>query len=229
MKKITAAILAMTIVLSFAGCKNNNSATDESTTDEVMTEEVVTEKATEEIVEEEKKEENIEDKKDEVKEDKKEDKKDEVNSDKNEEVKDETPAEKTEEPAKKDESLGNTLLAFFNKQASAGKSSEEIADAISQMPEILFACQSAEVEEGWLAGFKEDITGFDKAVKFGPIIGSIPFVGYIFEVENPDEFIKEIKPLANLRWNICTEAEEMVVGKNGNKVFFVMCNKSLED
>jgi len=37
-----------------------------------------------------------------------------------------------------------------------------------------------------------------------------------------------LKDNANPRWNICTEAEETVVGSVDNKVFFVMCPKSFE-
>jgi hypothetical protein len=33
---------------------------------------------------------------------------------------------------------------------------------------------------------------------------------------------------ANLRWNICTAAEEMVCENVGNTVFFLMCPMSLE-
>ena len=54
------------------------------------------------------------------------------------------------------------------------------------------------------------------------MIGSIPFVGYVFVLEDgtdKTEFISNLKENANLRWNICVEAEEMVTGVAGNKVF----------
>ena len=37
------------------------------------------------------------------------------------------------------------------------------------------------------------------------------------------EAYPDLKANANLRWNICTTADEMVAGSVGNKVFFVMC------
>ena len=75
------------------------------------------------------------------------------------------------------------------------------------------------------SGFNEEIHGFSKGAMFGPMIGTIPFIGYIFEVDaNTDvaEFVNTLKTNANLRWNICTEADEMAVEAVGNLVFFVM-------
>ena len=90
---------------------------------------------------------------------------------------------------------------------------------------------SAPVEEGFLAGFgNTEIKGFKEGAMFAPVIGSVPFVGYVFFLEdNADAsaFISTLKANADLRWNICVEAEEMVAGNVGNKVFFVMCNKDL--
>ena len=42
-------------------------------------------------------------------------------------------------------------------------------------------------------------------------------------------FIANLEKNANKRWNICVEADEMVTGSVGNKVFFVMCPTSLEE
>lgn len=67
---------------------------------------------------------------------------------------------------------------------------------------------------------------------FGPIISTIPFVGYIFtlaEDADVDAFVTLLKDNANLRWNICTEADELTVEKSGNTVFFLMSPLSLED
>ena len=89
------------------------------------------------------------------------------------------------------------------------------------------------VEEGLLSGFDNaEIKGFKKGAVFMPMIGSIAFVGYVFELESASEtsaFISMLKKNANPRWNICVEADETVAGSYGNKVFFVMCPKSLEE
>lgn len=131
-----------------------------------------------------------------------------------------------------DKTVGNTLLSEFKSVAgSAGALgvAEKLAanSAVSELGLV-----SMEVEPGFLTGFDNtEITGFKEGAVFSPMIGTIPFVGYVFTLEdgvNASDFISTLKSSANLRWNICTTAEEMVAGSSGNKVFFVMCNKSFE-
>jgi len=67
---------------------------------------------------------------------------------------------------------------------------------------------------------------------FQPMIGSIAFIGYVFELEDgvsASDFAANLKQNANMRWNICVEAEETVTSVAGNKVFFVMCPKQFEE
>lgn len=132
-------------------------------------------------------------------------------------------------------SVAQTLLADFNAltEENADLSAEEIAASVISNEIILFAADTAPIEEGLLTGFgNAEITGFEDGVTFGPIIGSIPFVGYIFDLPDDadaSEFISLLEENANPRWNVCTEAEETVVSSNGDKVFFVMSPISLED
>lgn len=126
--------------------------------------------------------------------------------------------------------VGTKLLADF--KTMADKTPQEIADALLTNEVIQFMPASMPVEEGFLNGFNEEIKGFEEGVMFGPAIGTIPFVGYIFTVADGgdvDAFVKTLEDNANLRWNICTEAEEMVCEAVGNTVFFVMCPKSFEE
>ena len=54
------------------------------------------------------------------------------------------------------------------------------------------------------------------------MISTIPFLGYIFTLEEGadiDSFIKTLKSNADLNWNICTSAEEITVGNVGQFVF----------
>ena len=84
------------------------------------------------------------------------------------------------------------------------------------------------VEAGFLAEFDGDITGFDKGVKFGPMMGSIAFSGFVFEVSgDANAFAKELSEKADPRWNICVEADQTVWEVSGNKVFFLMCPSTL--
>lgn len=132
--------------------------------------------------------------------------------------------------ASENATVGETLLEDF-KSDSTG-TPQEIADRLFTNEVIQFMGSTMPVEEGLLSGFDNtEIKGFEEGVMFAPNIGSIAFVGYIFELSDDtdiDEFKKTLKDSANLRWNICVEAEELIVENEGNKVFFLMCPKSLE-
>ena len=136
--------------------------------------------------------------------------------------------EPTDEAA--DATVGETLLAAF-KENSTG-TAQEIADTLIQNPIIQFMPATMPMEAGFLSGFGEvEITGFEECVMFGPMIGTIPFIGYIFtlaEGADVEAFKTTLKDNANLRWNICTAAEELVVENEGNTVFFLMCPTTFE-
>lgn len=88
--------------------------------------------------------------------------------------------------------------------------------------------EAGEVEPGYLAGFDVEIHDFSKCVMFSPVIGTIPFVGYIFETDHSETLLETLKNNANLRWNICTEADEMKYDSVGNYVIFIMSPKSFD-
>lgn len=98
--------------------------------------------------------------------------------------------------------------------------------------DLPFDLVGAEVAPGLLVGFgNTEITGFSRGYQFAPIIGSLPFMGYVFELPeetNITEFKEVLSANADLRWNICTEAEKTVIVESGNKVLFLMCNSSYE-
>ena len=126
--------------------------------------------------------------------------------------------------------VGTKLLADF--KTMADKTPQEIADALLTNEVIQFMPASMPVEEGFLNGFNNEIKGFEEGVMFGPAIGTIPFVGYIFTVADGgdvDAFVTTLETEANLRWNICTEAEELIVEAVDNTVFFVMCPTTFEE
>lgn len=139
----------------------------------------------------------------------------------------------TTTPEQKPDTVGKILLATFNSKASSNASASALAEAILTNPIIQFAGATMPVEPGLLSGFgNAEITGFKEGAMFAPMIGSIPFVGYVFVLEdgtNKSDFISTLKSNADLRWNICVEADEMVVGSSGNKVFFVMCPKEFSE
>ena len=66
---------------------------------------------------------------------------------------------------------------------------------------------------------------------FAPVIGTIPFLGYLFRLEEGTDgaaFVDTLQSAGDLRWNICTQADEMVVHQEGDVVFFLMCPYTLE-
>lgn len=142
------------------------------------------------------------------------------------------PSEKpAEKPAEEPKTVGTKLLAEFKQKASS--SPLAIAESFANGGALPFMAGAMEVEPGLLAGFDNyEVKGFKSGAQFGPMMGSIAFVGYVFELEDgvsSSDFVAELKKNANMRWNICVEAEEMVTGAVGNKVFFVMCPKSFEE
>lgn len=129
-----------------------------------------------------------------------------------------------------DATMGQSLKAVF--EANSDQDAQTLADTILADKQIDFDTMTMPVEPGFLMGFRNEIHGFKTGVSFGPMISTIPFIGYIFELEegaDVDAFVAELEANANLRWNVCTEAEELVIDTEGNTVFFLMCPKSMED
>lgn len=127
---------------------------------------------------------------------------------------------------------GGIMWNAFQDACKDNDNALSIATAVSENEAIQFMPFAQEIEPGFLSGFDEEINGFKNGATFGPQISSIPFVGYVFELEkdaNATEFVNMLKDTCNPAWNICTEAEQTVVGTNGNFVFFVMCPSSLGD
>ena len=124
------------------------------------------------------------------------------------------------------------VMAEEFKDCYEGKTALEIAEALATSSTLPFSGAAMEVEEGFLSGFDNyEVTWFSKGAMFAPMMGTIPFVGYIFELEegaDVEAFKTSLKDNANLRWNICTEAEEMTVENEGNMVFFLMSPTEFE-
>lgn len=145
-------------------------------------------------------------------------------------VEDTKPAEEI-----KADTVGTKLYVDFKEKAEADSAAtaQSLADAVMANPIIQFMPMTMPVEQGLLSGFgNTEIKGFKEGVMFGPSIGSIAFVGYVFTLDegtNAEEFMSTLKDNADLRWNICVEAEEMVCELVGDKVFFVMSPKSFDE
>ena len=130
--------------------------------------------------------------------------------------------------------MGKEMINQFKELMAndANISTDAIGNALCENPMFEMAMDAEAVEPGLLTGFgNTEIKGFKEGTIFSPIIGSIPFVGYIFRVDdqtNVSDFIKELKENANLRWNICTEADQMLVTAVDQTILFVMYSTSEE-
>lgn len=137
---------------------------------------------------------------------------------------------KEDNNTKNDNTVAANLVLEFEKEMPKSKNIKEVADKLIKTNIITPHVEYLEMKEGdYLAGFKEEIKGYKSAVIIAPTISTIPFIAYIFEVDNPNEFANNLKEQANLRWNICTEADEMKVSVVDNYVFFVMSPNNFDN
>ena len=141
------------------------------------------------------------------------------------------PQEDGNQGAVSGESLGQTLLGEF-KAMDASTDAYTMAETLIGHEMIQFMGGAMEIEPGLLSGFDNyEVTGFEKGAMFGPMMGSIAIVGYIFDLPEDadvDAFVTGLKDNANPRWQICVTADETIVEVSGDKVFFLMSPLTLE-
>ena len=132
------------------------------------------------------------------------------------------------------ESMGQALLKDFTERVNTEPETgaEALAKALMENPVIQFTGDAMPVEPGLLTGFgNTEITGFAQGAMFAPMIGTIPFVGYVFRLDaeaDVDAFVQTLKDQAMLNWNICTQADEMLCDAVDHTVFFVMSPAGFE-
>lgn len=134
--------------------------------------------------------------------------------------------ESTEETEVNDtptDTVASKLYELFETEIATTDDINEVANKLIEAEYFKeVSMTTMEVEPGFLNGFEAEITGFNNGVMFAPMIGTIPFVGYIFETDNTELLMSEIEANASLNWNICTTADEMLIKTHDNYVFFVM-------
>ena len=133
-------------------------------------------------------------------------------------------------------SVGGQHWAAFvaAKEANPAATAEELANTLISLEINQFMGMATPMEVGaeYFPGFDNyAITGYTSAANFMPMIGSIAYVGYIFELEEGADvaaFVQNLTDNANPRWNICVQADQTVAGSVGNTVFFLMCPASYD-
>ncbi len=127
---------------------------------------------------------------------------------------------------------GDAQLILDDFYEKSGQTAQELAEELAAADYLPFEGVAAPVEPGWLMGFSaEEITGFSEGAMFAPMIGTIPFIGYVFTLDadaDVEAFMQTLQDSADPRWNICTEAEEVIVANVGNTVLFVMAPLSFD-
>jgi FlaG/FlaF family flagellin (archaellin) len=132
------------------------------------------------------------------------------------------------------DTLGAKQWAAFKAavEANANATANELAGKLSEgITEFFCMAQPLEQNTEYFPGFDNyKITGFKSASAYMPMIGSIAFVGYVFELEDGTDaatFVNSLKENCNPRWNICVTAEQTVVGAIDNRIFFLMCPENI--
>ena len=126
--------------------------------------------------------------------------------------------------------ISSILVSDFKSAVANLEATEDIAnDLASNENFAVYNLVTMPVEEGFLNGFDNEITGFNSGTLFSPMIGTIPFVAYVFETDDADTLVETLKSNANLRWNICTEADVMTVEVVDNYVLFAMTPNNIEE
>lgn len=142
--------------------------------------------------------------------------------------------------------IGDKINSVFSTKMTENNqtASIDLANAIIEaqivpymMGAVPLSDMAAPDEEGkvYLQGFDNyDFAGVnlaDSAV-FMPMMGSVPFIGYIFDTADEAELgnlMVTLKENANMRWQVCVEADQMIIENSGDKILFVMCPSTIEE
>jgi len=119
------------------------------------------------------------------------------------------------------DTLGSKFQKVF--ESSTCTTAAEIVEEMISENLIYEDLESVPVEPGPLDGFCSEVTGFTSGVKFVPSVSSIPFVGYVFETDDPSALCMSLLDIADPNWTLEAEADEMLSIMNGDFVLFLMC------
>lgn len=126
-----------------------------------------------------------------------------------------------------EELLSDSVVNAFFKKAKDGMTAEEIANEMVKDGETEGYVVDVMGDDSYFMGFENaEITGYTEAARFSPMIGTIPFMAYIFILDEGADsaaFMQMLLDNCNPRWNICTEADTVKAEQSGNAILFLMC------
>lgn len=121
--------------------------------------------------------------------------------------------------------LSNKFLEIAASEKDMNKIAEELVSDQAIMP---LALDIVEATPGYLNGFSQDIKNFNKGIMMIPMIGGQPFASYILETDDVAALTEELNTSVDLRWNICTAADEIMITNVDNLVYVVLAPWSFE-
>ena len=137
-------------------------------------------------------------------------------------------------PSVEKDSLGAALWNEFEAYVTAHPEAtvQEISDILAHSSALPYPMSSSAVDPSYLPGFAGEYqpAGYREAYAFGPDTTAVAFQGYIFQVEegaDAQALADALEENADLAWNICMAADQVVVGTVGDLVFFLMCPMSM--
>ncbi len=138
-----------------------------------------------------------------------------------------TPADDTLTVGQIHENAFVEFIAEYEKSTA-----EELANKLVALEINQFMGGAMPVDPAYFPGFDNYlVTGYESGAMFMPMMGSIAYVGYVFELADgadADAFVKTLTDNCNPRWQICVQADEIVTKVVGNKVLFLMCPSTYE-
>lgn len=126
--------------------------------------------------------------------------------------------------------LADDFKALLNPEKMMG--ARAMADELLKGDYLTFDHATTDVQPGKLKGFGDaEITGFKEGVMIEAKKEDVPFIAYIFTLDDntdAETFMSMLKSKANSQWNSKVKADEMFTERSEKQVFFVMSPKSLD-
>lgn len=126
--------------------------------------------------------------------------------------------------------LADDFKALLNPEKMMG--ARAMADELLKGDYLTFEHATTDVQPGKLKGFGDaEITGFKEGVMIEAKKEEVPFLAYIFTLDDDTDaetFMTALKSKANPQWNTKVKADEMFTERSEKQVFFVMSPKALD-
>lgn len=127
--------------------------------------------------------------------------------------------------------LADDFKALLNPDKMMG--ARAMADELLKGDYLTFDHATTDIQPGKLKGFGDaEITGFKEGVMIEAKKEDVPFLAYIFTLDDDTDaetFMTTLKSKANPQWNSKVKADEMFTERSEKQVFFVMSPKSLDE